>query len=654
MKLTDIKGIGQKTLEILKTQGITDIPSLLYTIPKNYTEYKITPFMYEGEMNVEALVTEEVHLQKLKNATKVSFRVAIEGIPMNVVMFNMVYLKNVLKVGMEIVIVGTYDKDYKTINATKIFKKEEFKEGIIPEYNIEGITNSHFQKIEIEALKQYEEKNNIIPRSYFERHGFTSGKELLEKIHNPKSTTDTLIAINSMKYYELLIFSIKMGLIRKSINEERKIPKDVDLSMTKSFRTMIPFELTQDQKNVLNDIYLAFKNPHPMNMLLEGEVGSGKSIVAIISAYMAYTAGYQSLVIVPTEALAFQHLDTFSEYLEKWGLSVSLLTSSVSTKERNNILEKLRNGKINVIIGTHSLLNEEVQFKNLGFVVCDEQHKFGVEQRKILREKGNNPDVLYMTATPIPRTLSLTLFGDMQLEAIHQLPSGRKKIKTEICGYKQYKKVLEWVRSEIDDGRQAYFVTPMIEEGNEDRTSVFKVKQDLDAYFNGYKIGLLHGKMSSEEKEAAINDFMTKKTDILVSTTVIEVGINNTNASVMVIIDANNFGLSTLHQLRGRVGRGSDMGYCFLMVASKEAREKLSILEETQDGFLISEEDLRQRGPGDFLGTEQSGSLKFHYADIFDDKDILDIAIKDANELISSNDEVSSYYSKRLYSDNFD
>lgn len=654
MELKNIRGIGDKTLILLKEKGITDIPSLIYTIPHSYVSYKLTDFDYYGEMNVPAVVIEEVRLQKLKTATKVSFRVSIEGVVFNVTAFNMVYLKNVLKIGSEIVIVGTYDNDFKTIIATKVFLKREYKEGVIPEYNIEGITNPHFQKIVLEALNSYTPRDNIIPTEYFNKYGYKSGRELILNIHNPKTIEEASEAIKTLKYYELLVFSLKISIIRKNIEEEKKEPKNPDLDMVKTFISSIPFELTDDQKSCVNDIYKEFKSTHPMNMLLEGDVGSGKTIVSIISSYAAYTAGYQTLIMAPTEALAYQHYETFNKYLSSFGVRVELLTSSTKDKDRKVILSYLKTNDIHVIIGTHSLLNDEVVFNNLGFIVCDEQHKFGVEQRKIVREKGNKPDVLYMSATPIPRTLSLTIYGDMTLKTIHTMPSNRKRIITKIHTYKDYTDVLNFVKSEIDEGRQAYFVSPIIDEnGSTDMTSVIRVKNDLETYFKGYKIGLLHGKLTSDEKEDILNKFKNGEIDILSSTTVIEVGINNPNASVMVIIDANNFGLSTLHQLRGRVGRGSDTGYCFLMINKIEAYDKLKILEETQDGFLISEEDLRLRGPGDFLGTEQSGKLKFRFADIFEDKYILNNALKDAKELMN-NETVVSYYSKHLYSDNFD
>ncbi|MBR4237360.1 ATP-dependent DNA helicase RecG [bacterium] len=656
MELKKISGVGPKVYNILLEKGITDVKSLLYTFPSKYSIYKLTGFLYEGTMNARATVIDEPQMRKLSKNTIITFNTIIDDLSYKVSVFNMVYLSKTLHIGSEIVIIGEYNKDYKEINASKIVNLKDFKEGIFPEYNIEGIANANFNKIVNNAIEYYEKKDELIPSSYYQKYGYKTGKELLKDIHNPKSEEDIKNSINALKYYELLSFSIKLELMRLKQTELKKEPKKYDLEKIKSFIYLgIHFELTDDQKKAVNDICKYLSSNIPMNMLLEGDVGSGKTIIALISAYAVKTASYQSLIMVPTEALAAQHYKTFTSYLSDFDTKVALLTSSTKIKERREILESLKKGDIDIIIGTHSLISDEVVFKNLGFVVCDEQHKFGVEQRKKIREKGNNPDCLYMTATPIPRTLALTFFNDMVLEQIRTIPSSRKSVKTFAHTYKDYLKVLDFVKSEISDGRQAYFVASCIEDDQESSyVSVIKMRDDLLKYYgNDIRIGLLHGKLTQEEKNKVLNDFMEGGIDILASTTVIEVGIDNPNASVMVIIDANKFGLSTLHQLRGRVGRGSFEGYSFLMVDNKESLERIKILEETQDGFLISEQDLRDRGPGDFLGTEQSGMLKFDYANIFRDVNILNNAKKDAKELINI-ENIKEFYDKKLISDNFD
>ncbi len=656
MELKNLKGVGEKTYNALLSKGIKDIPSLLYNLPTSYKEYRLTRLIPDIVVNVKAIVTDTVNIMKLKNVTKVSFSASVEGLIIKVVLFNQNYLKNIIHIGSEVVIVGKFDARFRTIEATKIIPAPLYKEGIFPEYNFDNINNTTIQRIIKEGLEYYEEEYSIIPSSYLNKYNYPTGKSLFLAIHFPKSKEDYENALSSLKYLELLDFTLRMSTIRKNLEETIKEPKNIDLSKLKEFISKaITFELTLDQKNAVNDIYLGMKSNHPLNMLLEGDVGSGKTIVSIISSYMSYLSGMQSLIIAPTEALARQHYNTFKSIFNEFGVNVALLTASVSSKNRNIILEDLKNGSIDIIIGTHSLLSKEVIFKNLGFIVCDEQHKFGVNQRKTIREKGINPDVLYMTATPIPRTLSLTLFGDMKLETIKTMPLGRKPIKTEIYSYRDYVgSVLSFVKKEISEGRQAYFVSPLIDENDStDITSVIRIERDLKTYFKDLRVGLLHGRLSSIEKDEIINTFKNKEIDILVSTSVIEVGINNPNASVMVIIDAHNFGLSSLHQLRGRVGRGTDYGYCFLMVSNSDEREKLKILEETQDGFRISEEDLRQRGPGDYLGRDQSGSIKFKYANLFKDDNIFKNALLDSKELIKD-DTILEYYQDHLYNDNFD
>ena len=655
MKLIDIKGIGPKIYQILLSKGINNIESLLYTIPSSYEIYKLSSFSYFEPFNAKAVIIDEIKSKKVKNLTLVTFEALIDELRFNCVAFNMAYIEKAFKVGDEVVLVGSYQEEYKRVLVNKIVPLKDYKEGIIPLYNIDGISNAHFQKIVIEALKYYIEKYSVIPSSFFSKYNYKTGKELLESIHNPKEVSDYKSAKNALKYYELLSFSIKLKLIRDNILSERKTPKEYDIVKVRSFiNEASPFTLTEDQKKAVNDIFKYLKSDHVLNMLLEGDVGSGKTIVALISIYAVYTSNMQSLVMVPTESLAIQHYNTFKKYLDNYGVKVELLTSSTKTKERKRILEELSNGTTNVIIGTHSLISDEVVFKNLGFVVCDEQHKFGVEQRKKIKEKGINPDVLYMTATPIPRTLALTFYNDMTLEAIKVRPETRKKSYTFLHTYKDYLKVLDFVKSEIDEGRQAYFVASVIEENKDSyQTSVLRIKNDLEKYYNNIRIGLLHGKLSEEEKLSVLDSFMKKEIDILASTTVIEVGIDNPNASVMVIIDADRFGLSTLHQLRGRVGRGNYSGYTFLMVENKTFMDRLKILEETDDGFLISEADLKDRGPGDFLGKDQSGAMKFSFANIVTDKELFYNAREDAAILLND-PKIKEYYSSKLYSDSFD
>ena len=653
MNLTDLKGVGEKLNKTLKDKGITNIKSLLYTFPKGYDVYKISGFNKDMPFMANAVITSECKETKGSTFTRITFEVMIDDLIYSCVCFNMKYLVKMLKIGKEVVISGKYQKDFNSILIDKVIDKSQYKDGIYPLYNIDGVSNLTLNKIIKEAFKYYVERESVIPSFYFEKYGYKTGKDLYLGIHFPKTIEDIERAKASLKYSELLSFMIKMEITRSKMKSFKKNPIKYDiLEIRKFVKENVSFKLTTDQVNAINEIFKYFNSDTPMNMLLEGDVGSGKTIVAIIASFAIYTSNKKTMVLAPTEALAFQHYNTFKEFFKNTNCKIEVLTSSISSKGRKELIEKINNDEVDILIGTHSLLNDEISLNNLGFVVCDEQHKFGVKQRNKIREKGNNPDCLYMTATPIPRTLALTIFNDMKLVSIKSMPSDRKKTKTYVHTYKDYKKVLEFVESEIKDKRQAYFVASCIEEnGQSELVSVNRIKDDLVKFFKGkYRIGLLHGKMDSKEKDEVISLFMNKELDILVSTTVIEVGINNPNASIMVVIDAHQFGLSTLHQLRGRVGRGSDQGYAFLMVNNKEYIDKLKILEETNDGFIISEEDLRQRGPGDFLGENQSGLLKFKFANIFYDKRILNDAINDAKILVRDYN-VYSFFEKKLESD---
>ena len=567
---------------------------------------------------------------------------------------------------------------------------------IIPVYPLtEGVTQKTLSKAISIAISQYARGiENELPEDIIQKRGLLSKQEAIRLIHQPERPEEYAAARKTLSYEELFHFqsvilkrafrhkgTLQLPPLEENTATARPFVKpEVFLEslspLQKQFLEKLPFPLTDDQRAVIYEmdseidrgyeersrilnqadrgIPVPKKQAFTMQRLLQGDVGSGKTIVSLISSYAVYTSKEQVALIAPTEALAKQHYKTFSSYLDKLNVKVELLTSSTTKKKRDEILSGLKSGNIDICIGTHSLISSDVMFQNLGFIVFDEQHKFGVDQRKRMTEKGNNPDVLYMTATPIPRTLALTLYNDLTLETIRTERLNKKETKTYLHTYREYMKILDFVRTEIDDNRQAYFVASMIEDDPEaEYQSVLKIKNDLDRYYKNLRIGLLHGKLNDLEKEKVLESFMNHEMDILVSTTVIEVGIDNPNASVMVIIDANKFGLSTIHQLRGRVGRGEYNGYCFLLVKNKKFMERLQILTETNDGFLISEQDLKDRGPGDFLGTEQSGLIKFAYADINKDEDILGYAMEDSLSLIEIK-EVKEYYENKLYSEKFD
>ncbi|HWL12235.1 MAG TPA: ATP-dependent DNA helicase RecG, partial [Ureibacillus sp.] len=411
-----------------------------------------------------------------------------------------------------------------------------------------------------------------------------------------------------------------------------------DVKKVRDFIQSISFELTNAQKRVVNEISKDLKEPHRMNRLLQGDVGSGKTIVAAIGLYSAVTAGYQGALMAPTEILAEQHAESLKAWFDPMGVKVALLSGSTKVKERRLLLEQLHNGEIDILIGTHALIQPDVIFKNLGFVITDEQHRFGVEQRRILRDKGMNPDVLFMTATPIPRTLAITAFGEMDVSIIDELPAGRKQIETHWLKKEQLNSSIVKMESELRNGRQAYVICPLIEESDKlDVQNAVEVYEQLATIFNGrFKVGLMHGRLHADEKDAVMREFSEGKIDVLVSTTVVEVGVNVPNATFMMIYDADRFGLAQLHQLRGRVGRGEHQSYCVLLAdpKSEEGKERMLSMTQTNDGFKLAEKDLELRGPGDFFGKKQSGLPDFKMADLVHDYRTLEVARQDAARLI--------------------
>jgi ATP-dependent DNA helicase RecG len=432
-----------------------------------------------------------------------------------------------------------------------------------------------------------------------------------------------------------------MQALRKVQREQSKgIEHKFDYEKFEEFLHTLPFPLTKAQSRVVNEIITDMKSPFRMNRLLQGDVGSGKTVVAAIAIYAAILSGYQGALMVPTEILAEQHAESLVKMFEPFAVNVALLTSSIKGKKRRELLEKLRNNEIQLLIGTHALIQDEIHFHQLGLVITDEQHRFGVEQRRMLREKGENTDVLFMTATPIPRTLAITAFGEMDVSVIDELPAGRKAIETYWVKPTMLDRILSFIEKETSKGRQAYVICPLIEESDKlDVQNALDVHSMLTHFFQGrFQVGLMHGRLTSEEKDSVMRRFSQNEVNILVSTTVVEVGVNVPNATIMVIYDAERFGLSQLHQLRGRVGRGSEQSYCILLAdpKSETGKERMKIMTETNDGFVLSERDLELRGPGDFFGKKQSGMPIFIVADMVHDYRALEVARQDAVELVSS------------------
>ena len=564
-----------------------------------------------------------------------SFECFINGRIVKIVIFNRLFLKNRLVNNKTIYISGKYERKKETITASDIyFKLDEGK--ITPVYKSKADQKVIHEAITASLLRYKDYINDEVPEYLLSRYRLLDFYTCLMMIHNPSSLDDVKEALRRLKFEEFFRFQLKLAYSRLDNESTLKAPKIIDMARVRKFISTIPFELTDDQKEVVNDIYRDMKSPKAANRLVQGDVGSGKTIVAAISLYAVAINRCQSCLMAPTEILARQHYKNLMDIFKDEDIRIELLTSSISKVKRRELLERLSNGDIDILIGTHAVISDDVIFKNLELVITDEQHRFGVNQRQILRKKGNNPDVIYLTATPITRTLAIGLFADLDISSIRTMPKGRSPIKTKVINNENLKPVFNFINDEIKHGHQAYIIAPLITESDKiDLHDVNNVYEMVKEHFD-CNIGLMHGKLKDNEKDAIMQSFVNNEIQILVSTTVIEVGIDNKNASVILILDAERFGLSQLHQLRGRVGRGNIKSYCFLSSTYEEI-ERLKIMEETTDGFRLSEEDLRLRGPGDFFGNKQSGMPEFKLVDIVKDYKILEVAKKEATYIINNN-----------------
>ena len=645
-ELKDVRGIGPKSLSLLNKIGIYTIDDLVTHYPFRYDilERNDLTKVQDGEkIVIDGKVESVPILMRFKaGLNKMNFRLVTQSGIVGVSIFNRAFLKNQLGVGSGITVIGKFDKTKNVITASDI-KMETLsnKVKIEPVYHCtSGLTNKNMSTYINMALLMYgRDILDSIPKEYIEKYNFLNKKTSLNIIHNP-STGEKLKEVTiRLKYEELFEFMFKINYL-KQINKKKNngLHRVIDRDELNAFIKKIPFKLTNDQNKAIDEIVGDLEASHRMNRLLQGDVGSGKTIVAFIGMYANYLSDYQSALMAPTEILATQHYNNLVKFLKETKVKVALLTGSTSKKEKVSIYKGLEDGSINMVIGTHALIQDEVNYHNLGLVITDEQHRFGVHQRANLQNKGITPDVLYMSATPIPRTYALTIFGDMDVSTIKEKPLGRQKIDTVVKKNSEIKDVLEMMYKELKNGHQVYVIAPLIEESeNSDLTTVNELKDQMKLAFKDlYKIDIVHGKMASGAKDIIMEQFKNNEVQILISTTVVEVGVDVPNATTMVIFDADRFGLSTLHQLRGRVGRGTSKSQCILI--SDSDAERLKIMEKEDDGFVISEEDFKLRGHGDLFGTKQSGDMSFKIASIKNDYKILLQAKKDSKEYLLNKD----------------
>ncbi len=639
MELNDIKGVGPKMLTNLKQLDINTMEDLLSYYPYRYDIFE--PINLTEDYNNERIAinviveTTATTMFIRKNFNKLQFRCNHNNKTMYAVIFNRAFLKPNIIIGKTITLIGKYDTKKNTFICDDIKLKPLEKKEIIPIYHIKkGIKNIELRKIMESAINDNAATYNYVPEEFINKYDMISKKQAIRMIHLPHSFEEIKKASFYLKYEELFLFMFKIAYMKKdneNIYKDAKVFKDEDIT---KFINSLPFELTDSQKEALDLILIDMRSNKKMNRLVLGDVGSGKTIVSFISMYASFLSGYQSVIMAPTEVLARQHYESALNYFKNIKINIGLLVGSMTKKEKDKIKEDLISGEVDILIGTHAIIEESVMFYRLGLVITDEQHRFGVRQREILKSKGEVPDALYMSATPIPRSYALTLYGDLDVSFITHKPGGRKEIITKIKKYSELKEVLSHILEEIKNNHQVYVVSSLIDDNEElDLKSVETLKEKFEmAFKNKIPIEILHGKLKQKEKDAIMARFKNNETKILISTTVIEVGVDVKNATIMVIFDADRFGLATLHQLRGRVGRNNLESYCYLIC--DQEKERLKVLEESNDGFYISEADLKIRGEGDLFGIRQSGVKTFKIANLKDDLKIMMQAKSDCEEYI--------------------
>ncbi|MBF0715995.1 ATP-dependent DNA helicase RecG [Gemelliphila palaticanis] len=645
-----IKGIGPKTLEQLNSLKIYTLKDIIFNIPiRIASSSELTSTLSDNEKVITTgIVATKIATQFYgRKLNKSFFNLQTNIGIIKVTFFNQLYLKKTIIEGQEVVVKGVYKKANNSITASNITLKKDDLSTNSSENKVEifyplrkGITANKYSKIVFAAMQLFindKEFIDLVPKNF---KGIWDLKKILYTLHFPENVVSFEKAKKMFAFHELLDYQLRLQLQ----NLQNKIKNESYNLKIKSeyiceFKKTLHFELTKAQNRVIEEIVSDLNSSYKMDRLLQGDVGSGKTVVAAALIYGVVKSGYQAAIMAPTEILSNQHFETFFDFFKNLDISIGLLTSNTPKKEKDKILSLLKSGELDLIVGTHSLIQEDVEFKNLKFAITDEQHRFGVNQRKSLGDKGEYVHNLMMTATPIPRSLAITLITDIKVSTIDELPAGRKKVHTYKATNKQFNKVINQITMELKKGRQGYVVCPLIEESEKlDLKNVEETYENIKNNLSSeYSVAILHGKMKPKEKDEIINKYLNNEINIIISTTVIEVGVNVPNATFMIIVDAHRFGLATLHQLRGRVGRSSHESFCILITDSKSERIDIMCLEN--DGFKISEFDLKNRGPGDFFGTKQSGLPSFKVADLINDTDLMYLAKQLAYKLIDVTDD---------------
>ena len=645
-QLSEVSFLTAKMVQTFKRHGINTVLDLLYSFPSKFEDYTIIPLDEITDVSkvvsISGIIQGRPSTMNVKsNLNIMRFNCEVDGSIIKVTIFNRQFLRSKIGYGVYVRLTGKLDETKTKFTASEI-AFNEFENAIQPVFNIKGIDDNKL--FDLKEKLYYEYRHELIedlPEDLRIKYDLISIEKAIKYINIPQEMDQAQKAVYRIKFEELLKYQLKvkyMLYMRKNNPEGIAIKFDED--KVKNFIDNLPYKLTIDQNKALEDIFKDITSTYKMNRLLQGEVGSGKTVVSAISLYAVTTAGYQGAIMVPTEVLASQHYKTFKDFFKNTDIKVALLTSSINPKDKKQILEDLSTGEIDIVIGTHSLIQKDVNFKKLGLVVTDEEHRFGVRQRVSMVGKGYLIDHLKMSATPIPRTLAISLLGENDISIIKTLPGNRKEVITKYISYDDREDVFSHMRKQVEEGRQIYVITPMIEESDVmDLQNAIGVYERTKKYYEGFcEVGLIHGKLKPEEKEEVMRKFYNNEIQILIATSVIEVGVNVVNATTIVILDADRFGIAQLHQMRGRVRRSDYQSYCFVISKStvESSIKRLKLIEESNDGFALAEEDLLIRGAGDLFGEKQSGDVTFKMADVVVDSDILKEANECADYLINS------------------
>ena len=649
-----LKGVGPNKKAKLNKLDIFTVEDLLNYFPLKYENRRMVVNIIDAVDESKCLMKVRLFEQPKKSVLRKNMSIIKAVLRddtgfITVTFFNQDFIMDKLTEGQEYYIFGTVKSAYGKIEMTnpeiELCEKDWKANKITPVYGLTyGLTNNELTKLMKNALELYYDKiEDVIPGQIREKQNLIFRKNAIKSLHFPENGKKYTLAKRTMAFEKLLIMQLGLLSIKSSLRNTFTGNAINNSTLAQKLIKSIPYELTNAQKKVINEIIEDMGCKKPMNRLIQGDVGSGKTVVAVYALLSAVSSGYQASMMAPTEILAQQHYDTIMEYIKTADIdvNVSFLSGSTKPKDKNEILKKLKNGETDIVVGTHALIEKGVEFNNIGLVVTDEQHRFGVRQRAMLSNKGSNPDILVMTATPIPRTMALMFYGDLDISIIDEMPPGRQKIITHVIKQNEKVKAYDFIKKQVSEGRQAYIVAPLVEESESlELDSAVEIFNELkNNYFSGLKLGLLHGKMNNKDKEEVMNEFYSGTINVLVSTTVIEVGVNVPNSVIMLVLNAERFGLAQLHQLRGRVGRGSHQSYCILVneSRSKKSAERMNILKKTNDGFLIAEEDLKIRGPGDFFGTRQHGLSKYEIQNIINDVEVVQKVQNLSKEILSEN-----------------